>query len=158
MSKPGCNFEPLEDNDTVFLVDLVRQSSKDKVSPVVFNLTSAEKNQELKRRSAWEDELSKYTEIVDVLGNPKRRVIVELDVSDVRSINSIPDVDPDVVWDHLTNCLDSNGNPLSSGHDGCAGHSGITGWAYGVTSAKKKRKQLRRRLAKAARHIGEVRP
>ena len=156
MCKPGPDRTPLDDDDSVFLMDLVDQSSYERVSPVVFRLTSEEKEREPedRRRSAWEMELSSPEQIVDVLGNPRRRLVVTVDVDDVQSIE-VEDADMVVCWDYKEGCLDSSGNRIN-GHSGCEGHCGIFGWPYGVPHASDKRKSVRRNLAEKAEVEGEV--
>ena len=149
MCKPGLDQTPLDDG-SVFLMDLVEQSNYERVSPVVFGLTSEERKREPKnrRRSAWETDLSSPEQIVDILENPERRLVVVIDVDDVHSID-VEDADMMVCWDYKKGCLDSSGNRIN-GHPGCEGHCGIFGWPYGVPHASSKRKSVRRSLAEKA--------
>lgn len=148
-AKLGEHLEPLDDEDTIFLMDLVDQSSDDEASPAAFRMSDREKEQDPRRISVWETELSTPAQIYSILRNPKRQIVLFLDVSDVREIDIR---DMDVVWDHLPGCLDG-----SDHFDGCEGHSAVIGWPEkGEANASNKRKRIRWRLARAVHEIQRI--
>jgi len=148
--KPGPHWTPLDDDCTVFTVGLEENySPSGDPSPLAFNPSSKEREQDPWTKSVWEDDLSSPAQIVgSVLNNPKRRIAVHIDVEDVRDVDA---ADMDVVWDHLDQypSLDDN-------FPGADGHCAIIGWPEGGGEEKKRRNLVRKRLAEKAHTEEEI--
>lgn len=150
MTKPGPHWSGLDDEDTVFTVDLEKhKSAREEISPMAFNPTSPERNLDPWRKSVWESDLSSPSDIVPKAGKETRNVAVFITVENVRKVDEM-----DVVWDHLTKYPDLNDN-----FSGADGHSAIIGWPEGDSNtASRKRKSIRARLASNAHRAEQITP
>ena len=146
-NKPGRTGQPLDGTDRIIRLGIVDQVKDDQVSPKAFEMSSKEKEQELKRISAWETSLTTSKQAYDLVVNPKRKVVITLLVDDIQQITVDSDSPLNVLWDRMPDCIDESGRRKVGYRDGCMGHCGITGLDFGN---KVLRKKLRRRLADLA--------
>ena len=123
------------------------QVENDQVSPNAFILSTEERESDWKRISAWETSLTTAEQAYQLVGKPKRKVVIPLVVGEIRQINVDGDSSLNVLWDRLSDCIDEAGSRKKRYRDGCMGHCGITGLDLGNKAV---RKQLRRRLADLA--------
>jgi hypothetical protein len=144
-SKPHETRDPLDDEDDVIRLGL-EQSSYDFIGANQFNLSSEEKSLDWKRISVWETSLSTVKQITSFVNNPKRKLVIVLNVQKVRSI-SIANVQLDVKWDRLNWCIDKVKEKKETYIPGCEGHCGLDGL---YSNNKKLRKKIRKRLADLA--------
>ncbi|MGM0460054.1 MAG: hypothetical protein ACQERO_11980 [Bacteroidota bacterium] len=144
-SKPHKTGTPLSDDDDVIRLGL-QQSSYDFIGANQFNLSSEEKSLNWKRISVWETSLSTIQQITSFVNNPKRKLVIELNVQKVRSIR-IADVQLDVKWDRLNWCIDNDNEKRETYIPGCEGHCGLEGL---YSNNKKLRKKIRKELADLA--------
>jgi hypothetical protein len=150
VTKPGPHWTGLDDEDTVFTIDLKKhKSARDEISPMAFNPTSPERSLDPWRKSVWELELSSPPDIVPRAGKETRNVAVFITVEKVRDVDEM-----DVVWDHLTKYPD-----LDDNFPGADGHSAIIGWPEGSSNtASKERRSIRARLALNAHRAERISP
>lgn len=145
MSKPGAHQEYLDDNDKILRLGLIKQSSYKQVSPDAFRFNSREKKLSWKRISVYETSLTSDAQAIKMATNEKRRLIIKILVSDIKSLSELGNLPPNVRWDHEDNCLDGNGNKISGSPDGCEGHCGLEGiWS----DAKEIRESIRVRISR----------
>jgi len=144
-SKPHKTGESLHEDDDVIRLGL-EQSSYDVIGANQFNLSSEEKNHDWKRISVWETSLSTVQQIISIVNKPKRRLVIELNVRNVRSIR-IDNVQLDVKWDRLNWCIDKDYEKRETYTPGCEGHCGLDGL---YSNNKKLRKKIRKELANLA--------
>jgi hypothetical protein len=145
-AKPGESGKPLDENDNVIRLGL-EQSNYKEIGANHFRLSSTEKKQDWKRISVWETSLTNIDQVKSILTNPKRKLAMNLNVGDVRSIALDGQVELDVKWDRLSDCIDEDGNKSINYTKGCEGHCGLEG-VY--PKGKKLRKKLRKELANLA--------
>jgi hypothetical protein len=145
-TKPGKTGESLDGKDNVVRLGL-EQSNYNRIGANHFRLSSNEKDSDWKRISVWESSLTTIEEARSIVTNPKRKLILDLNVGDVRSIAINAQVELDVKWDRLPDCIDGKGNRGSNYRDGCEGHCAMDGI---YPKGKKLRKRIRRKLADLA--------
>ena len=145
LSKPCKTGEPLHDDDDVIRLGL-EQSSYETIGANQFNLSTEEKNCEWKKISVWETSLSTVNQITSFLNNPKRKLVIELNVLNVRSIR-LNNVELDIKWDRLNWCIDENNKKRETYINGCEGHCALDGL---YPNNKKLRKKIRKELAELA--------
>jgi len=145
-SNPRKTGESLSEDENVIRLGL-EQSNYDRIGANHFSLSSKEKNQDWKRIPVWETSLTSVNEARSILTNPKRKLVIILNVGDVRSITLEGEVQLDIKWDRLPNCINTLGQKQPGYVDGCEGHCALDGI---YPQGKKLRKRLRKRLANLA--------
>jgi len=144
-SKPFKTGVSLNNDDDVIRFGL-EQSNYETIGANQFNLSSEEKKLDWKRLSVWETSLSTVQQITNILNNPKRKIVIELNVQDIRTIIN-DDVQLDIKWDRLDWCIDNNNIKKKTYKSGCEGHCGLDGL---YPNNKKLRKKIRKALADLA--------
>jgi hypothetical protein len=121
------------------------------VLPVSFELSEADKQDELKSLSVWARDLTEPTQAIAFMtGDTSRfRMALYLRVQDVVSARPQPDSPDvpllDVVWHRLLR--DVNGSVVFDDRPGAEGHAGITGLDRPPAVSREHYRRLRRRLA-----------
>ncbi len=144
--KPGETGEPLQGKDCVLRLGL-EQSDYDSIGANQFELSTSEKEEDWKRISVWEASLTTVEQAVKFVGNPKRKLLLRLKVSAIRSLTFNADQLLNVKWDRLPDCVDDKGEKIAGSTDGCEGHCALDGL---YPSNKKLRRKIRKRLAELA--------
>jgi len=140
-SNPRKTGESLREDENVIRLGL-EQSNYDRIGANHFSLSSKEKKQDWKRISVWETSLTSVNEARAILTNPKRKLVIILNVGDVRSIK-LEGVDQlDIKWDRLPNCINKVGQKQPGYIDGCEGHCALDGIHPQVKKLRKKTQKI----------------
>lgn len=145
-SKPGKTGESLDEKDNVIRFGLL-QSDYKFIGANLFGLTTSEKKNDWKRISVWETSLTNVEQARIRLTNPKRKLVLNLNVGEIRSITLGGEAELDVKWDRLSDCIDRYGDKRSNYSVGCEGHCGLDGI---YPKEKKLRKRIRKKLTDLA--------
>lgn len=148
--KPGRNFESLDD-ESVVLRFVISNNPSDEIGANEFSLSTTDKNAEPHRLSVWEKSLAPVALARKFVTNPKRSLVVEFKVVEIRSLEDEVEgrkFGLDVKWDYLPDCYDEGSDQkLPSTQAGCEGHCGI----FNVYPPDKKlQRRIRAKLADLA--------
>lgn len=149
-SKPGKHLEALVDG-AIVLRFVISQDTDTVIDASAFELSSEEKIKGPHRISVWEKSLTPVSVAKEFVSNPKRDLVVELNVGEIRSlVDNITNENfgLDVLWDHLEDCINQEeGQRYPDAKNGCEGHCGI----FGIyPNNKTVRKRLRATLTELA--------
>ncbi|MCG2589124.1 hypothetical protein [Rhodohalobacter sulfatireducens] len=146
-SKPGSTGEELDCEENVLRFGL-EQSNYERVEPAAFALNSSERREDWKRISVWEKSLTTIDHAQNLLSNPKRKLLIDLNVGDVKGIEIRGKTNVlNVKWDRLPECIEEDGTKGENYDPGCEGHCALDGL---YTGNKKTRKIIRKKLADLA--------
>ena len=148
--KIGNHLEPLDD-DSIVLRFVISQNQFDHIDANAFTLSTAEKEHDPSRISVWENSITPLQLAKQFVTNPKRDLVIELNVGDIRALGDDANHEPfglDVKWDYLEDCLDITSNKLlPNATEGYEGHAGI----FGLNPKEKLlRKKIRDKLTELA--------
>jgi hypothetical protein len=156
--RPGKDGEPLPPGTLVFRVGTNSQLNvvaiqQHKVSPIMFEPSSGDKESVGKRISIWVEHLTVADRAWAIMGSkPTYTVVACLDSEKVRAIPAPAGFQPlDAEWEQAVR-PDEHGNLVPNTAPGAEGHAGIRGLIQGGNGKedKLKRKELRSKLADVA--------
>ena len=136
------------------ILRLAKPSKDGNVSPIAFELSSADEAAPLKSLSVWAETLTKPEQARNFL-SPEYSMVLRLSVDGVRKLRPIPDfalvTALDVVWDPLVSS--ESAEPVLPG---AAGHAGIIGLLRSPAIPRIYYKSFRSQLADLATERGIV--
>ena len=154
---PGAAGDPLPAGESILRLAIPSMHFEEsgRASAAMFDLSTADRQSDPPLLSVWAEQLTTSAQAWELVGaDPRYRLVLRLNVDDVRSLRPEPDSrevpSPDVVWDPLAT-TDENGDSVPDPRPGAAGHAGMTGLARGGAVTQAHTKSLRYQLARLAR-------